>query len=138
MSTATGIARSYLVLLEAFPLRPIRGKADYDAASAVLDRLVVRNEKTLDEGEADYLETLELLIESYDEQHFHARADKRTPAQRLKDLMDQTGMTAADLRSLLVVSQPLVSLILSGKRELSKPNIKRLAEHFRVDAGHFL
>lgn len=138
MTIATSIAPSYLALLKRFPLRPIRSESDYDAASAVLDRLVVRDENTLDEGETDYLEMLELLIEDYDERHFQPRPDKRTPGQRLKELMHQTSMTPVDLRSLLEVSQPLVSLILSGKRELSKANIKRLAEHFRLDAGYFL
>jgi HTH-type transcriptional regulator/antitoxin HigA len=138
MSTATAIAPSYLALLRSFPLRPLRSKSDYDAAAEVLDRLVVRDESSLDDGEKDYLETLELLIERYDERHFQLRPDKRTPVRRLKHLMQQTEMTQARLQALLGVSQSLVSLILSGKRELSKPNIRRLAEHFRVDAGYFL
>jgi antitoxin component HigA of HigAB toxin-antitoxin module len=39
---------------------------------------------------------------------------------------------------LLGISQPQASLILSGKRELSKANVKRLAAHFKLDAACFL
>ena len=42
------------------------------------------------------------------------------------------------LAKLLGRSQPLVSLLLSGKRDLSKENVKKLAAHFKLDAGYFL
>ena len=46
-------------------------------------------------------------------------------------------MTPGALAKLLGCSQPLVSLILAGKRELSKANVKKLARHFKLDAGYF-
>ena len=39
---------------------PIRSKADYERASAVLDKLAIRDESTLDAGESYYFETLTL------------------------------------------------------------------------------
>jgi HTH-type transcriptional regulator/antitoxin HigA len=132
------VPRSYLALIRQFPLHPIRSQREYDLASAVLDKLVMRDEADLDRGERDYLETLEMLIEAYDNQNFVIGPDRRTPLQRLKHRMEQVGMTAAELRKVLDVSQPLVSLILNGKRQLSKANIRRLANHFRVDASYFL
>ena len=47
-------------------------------------------------------------------------------------------MSAAQLRELLQCSQSLVSLILNGKRELSKDNIRRLANHFKLQPGYFM
>ena len=65
-TTTSAITASYLALVRRFPLRPIRNEKDYEAASEVLDRLAVRDEQTLDAGERDYLETLEMLVEAYD------------------------------------------------------------------------
>jgi HTH-type transcriptional regulator/antitoxin HigA len=137
MSIAT-LPHSYLALLRRFPLHPIRSRAQYRQASEVLDSLVLRDDRSLDQGQRDYLETLELLIEDYDEQNLQWGLDRRSPTQRLSYLLDQSGMKRADLARLLDVSPALVSLMLSGKRELSKANIRRLCEHFHVDAGYFL
>src|SRR5947207_2694151 len=98
------ISASYLTLIRQFPLHPIRGEADYDAASKVLDRLAMHREDDLDEGERDYLETLEMLIEAFDQDHFKVAPDHRNPAQRLNHLMKQTAMRPADLMPLLQVS----------------------------------
>jgi len=46
-------------------------------------------------------------------------------------------MTASDLGRLLGQRQ-LGATILRGDRKLSKTHIRRLAEHFHVDAGLFL
>jgi antitoxin component HigA of HigAB toxin-antitoxin module len=38
----------------------------------------------------------------------------------------------------LVGGRAQASLILNGKRELSKANIRALSDHFGLDAGYFL
>src|SRR5206468_1295022 len=110
---------SDLTLVREFPEHPIRDPKSYDEASQTLDRLVLRDDKDLDPGERDYLETLEMLIEAYDQKHFELAPDRRTPAQRLKHLLRQTQMTPTDLRGILGASQSLVSLILRGRRNLT-------------------
>jgi HTH-type transcriptional regulator/antitoxin HigA len=55
----------------------------------------------------------------------------------LKYLMQESGMTQADLARLLG-NRAVASLILSGKRELSKTHIRKLAGHFRVSPALFL
>ena len=52
--------------------------------------------------------------------------------------MAQSGMTAKALAKLLNCSPALVSLMLSGKRELSKPNVLTLATPFGIDAVYLL
>lgn len=128
---------SYLALIRKFPLRPIRSDAEYDAAVKILDSLAVRSEGSLHSGEQDYFETLTLLIESYDEQHFQLEKKKFDGLTLLKYLMEQSGMKTADLGRLLG-NRGLASLILNAHRGLSKRHIRILAEHFKVDPGLFL
>jgi len=132
------VADSYLKLIRQFPLRPLRDGSDYDAAVAVAEKLYVRGEDDLDAGERDYLDALDEFIAAYDRKHFSLGADDRTPLQRLKYILTESGTTPAALRKILNCSQPLVSMILNGDRELSKGNIRALAEHFKVEAGLFL
>lgn len=49
-----------------------------------------------------------------------------------------TGMNTADLGRLLGGGTGLASLIVNGKRELSKANIRKLAEHFHVSPALFI
>lgn len=128
---------SYLKLIHRFPLRMIRNEREYDSAIKVLEELALRGEDDLNEGERDYLDALDELLSLYDQRHFSLGADKRTSLQRLRYLLEQSGTTAGKLKQILDCSQSLVSMILSGQRELSKDNIARLAAHFKLNAGHF-
>jgi HTH-type transcriptional regulator/antitoxin HigA len=130
----TPTPRSYLDLVREFPLRPLRSKGDYDRAAAMLDRLAVRSDSDLDEGESDYLETLSILIEAYDREHYPMPTRKRSPVETLKFLMKQNQMSTIGLGELLG-SKGLASEILHGKRELSKAHIRKLARRFGIDPG---
>jgi antitoxin component HigA of HigAB toxin-antitoxin module len=129
-------ADSYLTLIEEQPLLAIRTGKDYDAASKMVDRLAVRD--VLDEGEEQYLEAMEVLIEAYENKVMPVKPDGRTPLDRLKAAMRASRTTPVQLRSILGGSQSMVSMILSGQRALSKKAIGKLAEHFRLDPGYFL
>jgi HTH-type transcriptional regulator/antitoxin HigA len=126
----------YLALVKRFPLRSIASEAQYTAAAAVLDKLAIRDESGLSPGEADYLDALSDLVERYDDGH-HPVLSGVPPVDLLKALMEDRGVTTADLIKLLG-SQPVVSMILNGKREISKEQAKKLAAHFRIDAGAFI
>jgi HTH-type transcriptional regulator/antitoxin HigA len=128
---------SYLALIDHFPLRPIHTDAEYDAAVAVLDTLAVRPEGSLDSGEQDYLDTLTLLVEAYDDEHHGLDTKASSPVDALKYLMEQSGMRTADLGRLLG-NRGVASLILNGQRDLSKNHIRKLAEFFRVSPALFL
>ena len=128
---------AYLALIRRFPLRPLRSDDDYELAARVLDTLVVRPEGTLGLGEQDYLDTLTMLVESYDNEH-HAFAGKNyDPLSMLKYVMQESEMTQADLGRLLG-NRALASLILNGHRQLSKSHIRKLAGHFKVSPALFL
>jgi HTH-type transcriptional regulator/antitoxin HigA len=129
-------ALAYLALIDCFPLRPLRSERDYDAAVAVLDTLAVRPEGSLVAGEQDYFDTLTMLVEAYDREHY-VYMEHCDPLSMLKYLMQESGMTQADLGRLLD-NRALASLILNGHRRLSKSHIRKLADHFKVSPGLFL
>jgi HTH-type transcriptional regulator/antitoxin HigA len=130
-------ADHYLDLIKAFPLRPIRSEREHDAAIAVLDKLVTRDENLLDAGERDYIEALTLLAGAYQTSHHKIDTSGVPPIDSLRSLMLDHGMRAADLGRILG-SSGLASDILSGKRQISKAHARKLAERFKVDGGLFL
>jgi HTH-type transcriptional regulator/antitoxin HigA len=122
-------------LIRQFPLRPIRSDAECERATSVLDRLITADDP--DSDTADYLEILAGLVESYDQRHHPVESAKLTTVQRLKFLMQENEMTTADLGRLLGNSG-LASMILHGRRSISKTNAKILAKRFGLDAGVFI
>src|SRR5438128_809641 len=122
-------AAAYLELIRDFPLRPLRSEREYDAALSVLDSLAVRSEGSLDPGEQDYFDTLTILVEAYDQEHYAGDMEHGDPLAMLKYLMQESGMTQAELGRLLE-NRSLASQILNKHRQLSKTHIRKLADHF--------
>ena len=133
----------YMELIRAFPLRPVRTKKAYHAAGKVLDALAVRDEKALTADEADYLDVLTDLIEAYDNEHYPLPLGAPL-TDRLNAIMEESGMSRADFGRLIApemtdsAASSLASKVLNGMRELSKTHIRRLSEHFKLEAGYFL
>jgi HTH-type transcriptional regulator/antitoxin HigA len=135
---ANQVLPSYLKLVRKFPLRVIDSEVQYDAAIAMVQRLALRGEKSLDVGEADYLYALTSLVETYENEHYPIGPDRLKPHERLKWLADESELSQAKLAKLLSISQPLVSLILLGKRELTVAHIQRLSEYFHINPRYFM
>lgn len=124
-------------LIREFPLRPIRNVREYEEAARIIDRLAIQTEGSLSPGEQDYLDALTLVVEAYDRDHFDMKLRSLTPVDVLKNLMAEHEMKTSDLGRLLG-NRALASLILNGKRGLSKTHIRILADHFNVEPGLFL
>ena len=137
-SSVAPISPKYLKLVRQFPLRVIHSESQYDEAIEMIQSLAIRGENGLDRGEADYLEALTSLVESYEDEHYAVGPDGLRPHERLKWLAGESGLSQEKLAKLLGISQPLVSLILLGKRELTVPHIRKLAEHFRLSPRYFI
>ena len=135
--TKSRLSRDYLSLIERFPLRPLRTEKDYHEALTVLDPLAVRDEGSLSPGEDDYFEALTLLVEAYDRDHDDPSWGKQDPLTMVRYIMEESGMTQADLGRLLG-NRAVASLILNGHRQLSKTHIRKLANHFKVSPALFL
>ena len=131
------IGGSYQQLLKRYPLLPIKSRADYERASGVLQELFGRED--LDADERGYVETLTLLVEAYEDAHenLDALAEDVSPLDALKSILDSHGMKSKDLGE-IIGSESAASLILNGKREISKSHAKLLAKRFNVDAGLFI
>lgn len=138
-ATKTKVADDYLELVKKFPLRPIRTEAQYDRALNILAALVGRaDDPGLTAGERDYADAIDQFVGTYEDQHYPIHDAMKSPIDRLKYLMEQSGMNTSQLGELLGSGSGQASMILSGKRELSKANIRKLADRFHVNAGLFL
>jgi HTH-type transcriptional regulator / antitoxin HigA len=131
-------ADDYLELVRRFPLRPIRHQADYNRAVDVLKGLVARGDAGLTSDESDYADVLGRLVSEYDQRHSSILKHKASPVEMLKYLMEEHGMNTTELGTLLGSGPGQASLILNGKRELSKANIRTLADRFKVSPALFL
>ena len=127
-------ADTYMTLIRRFPLKPIKDDAAHEQAVAVIGELMGR---TLDTGASDYLDTLILLVNKYEDEHHSPAGLKMTPRAALRAIMETNDLTQADIGR-IIGSESVVSMFLKGERELSKSQIRALVEKFRVDASLFL
>ena len=106
------------------PIRPIKTEADYDAALAEIDRLIVDDkEPAKGTRNADRLEILLLLVRAYEQAHYPV--DPPDPIDAIKFRMEQQGLTRRDLE-LIFGSSGRVSEILNRRRALTLDMIRRL------------
>jgi HTH-type transcriptional regulator/antitoxin HigA len=133
-SRARKVDGSYLALIRRFPLRPIRNESELDAAIAVIDDLAVRDH--LDSGESDYLDVLSDLVERYEDKH-HPIGDV-SAGEMLAYLIDQSGVKQVELARATGIAESTLSEVLRGKRQLTRGQIVKLADHFRVGPALFL
>ena len=98
----------------------IKTKADYEAALKRIEEVFDAAPGT---PEMDELELLSMLVEQYEEREFPI--DLPDPVSAVRFRMEQQGLTQKDLVP-YIGSQPKVSAVLNGKRELSKEMIRKL------------
>jgi antitoxin component HigA of HigAB toxin-antitoxin module len=117
------------------PLRPLRSERDLAGATEIADRLAVLSRRTRDQE--DYLETLSLLIEAYEDAHHAIETSHLSPIDVLKAILSDHGLTASDLGRILG-NRSLGGAILRGQRQLSKAHIQTLCQRFAVGPELFL
>ncbi len=134
-STASGEADpAYLTLIRRYPLRPIRTEAELDAAAAIIDELTGLDD--LSSTESDYLDVLGDLVEKYEDEH--VEMPHVSDAEMLRSLMDEKGVSQADVVRGTGISKTVLSLVLHGKRDLTREHIEVLARYFGVNPAAFL
>ena len=122
-------------LVRMHPPYAIRDKVAYENALAVVEALADLPRMTAGQGE--YLETLAILVETYEREHLPVDTSKAGPLDVLRLLMEAHQLNASDLGRLLG-ERSLGAKVLGGHRELSKAHIRKLADHFGVPADLFL
>jgi HTH-type transcriptional regulator / antitoxin HigA len=130
-------AEDYLGLVRRFPLRRIRTAVEHRMALAIVMELTAKGDTNLSDGEVDYLEALVRFVGDYERERILTTWDKATPLQVLRHLMEEHAMTPAKLGDVLG-SRPAATMILKGRREMSKAHIRAAAAHFAVSPGVFL
>jgi HTH-type transcriptional regulator/antitoxin HigA len=87
-------------------------------------------------AEEKTIELLTLLIERYEDEHYPV--PNASPVEVLRFLMEQNELTQRDLaREKLLGNEATVSLVLSGKRQLTRDHIARLSARFHVSPAVF-
>jgi HTH-type transcriptional regulator/antitoxin HigA len=124
---------TYMELVRRFPLKTIKNDHEHEDATNVISELMGRD---LDGGAGDYLDALLVLVNKYEDEH-HAIDETMTPQQALRSLMASNTLSQADIGR-IIGSESAVSMFLSGDRDLSKAQIKKLADRFKVDASLFI
>ncbi|MGA2230568.1 MAG: hypothetical protein ABSH22_06685 [Tepidisphaeraceae bacterium] len=127
-------ADDYLALVRRFPLRRIRSETDHRAAVAIVANLASKGDNVLTDGEVDYLDALARFVSDYEREHTMAALGDATPLEILRHLMEERGMTPADLGEVLG-SRPAATMI---QREMSKAHIRAAAAHFSVSPAVFI
>ena len=123
-------------LVRAYAPQAIHDEAGYSNAMEYIDALTSLSK--LSRGQSEYVETLAILVEAYeDENEDWSERKNLGPIAILKVLLEENEMNASDLGRLLG-ERSLGSKILTGSRELSKSNIRTVANHFGVSADLFL
>jgi len=124
---------TYMELVRRFPLKTIKNDHGHERATEMVSELMGRDR---DPGAGDYLDALLVLINQYEDEH-HAIDESMTPQQALRALMEANQLSQADIGR-IIGSESAVSMFLKNHRDLSKAQIKKLAERFKVDASLFI
>lgn len=105
----------------------IQNDADHAEAKRLVERLMASG----DPADQARMTAQARLIEAYERSRWSRRT--ATVAEVLTYLMDQQGLTRADLVPLLGTASR-VSEVLNGKRELSMSMIRKVRERFHIPA----
>ena len=109
-------------------VKPIRSKADYEAALKEVEFLWGAKAGT---RKGDRLDVLATLIDAYEAEHYPI--DPPDPVEAIKFRMEQQGLTRKDLEP-LIGTRTRVAEVLNGKRGLSIEMIRRLHDKLGIAA----
>lgn len=109
-------------------IKPIKTEADYEAALQQIEDLFEAKPGTL---EGDRLEIWSMLVEAYEQQHYHIPTPD--PIEAINYYMESRGITRRDLEP-YIGSRARVSEILNRKRPLSLSMIRNLSQNLGIPA----
>lgn len=121
--------------METLKYTVIKTEEQYNGYCNKLRELIIQNNKANNPVIEDQIDLLTLLIETWDDQH--NTLDDLDPIQLLKSLMKDHKIKSNDLAKILGASKSLVSGMLNYRRGLSKENIRKLSEHFKLSQEAF-
>jgi HTH-type transcriptional regulator/antitoxin HigA len=110
----------------------LRSPEELQAAAAEIDRLLDLDPQPLTR-EYDRLELLSVLVEDYESRHNPIDDSNITPQQVVDFVLEQRGMTRADLAPLMG-GRSRVSDFFNGKRPLSRGQMEALRRDLGIPA----
>lgn len=113
----------------------IQSEEEYKIMLANIDELMSKSESKLSPEEERLLETLAILVEAYEDEHYPM--PEVPPNEILKFLMEQNDLKQSDLLHIFG-SSGITSEVVNGKRAISKAQAKKLAEYFKVSVELFI
>ncbi|HEY3855402.1 MAG TPA: helix-turn-helix domain-containing protein [Verrucomicrobiae bacterium] len=129
------IPKTYRELCHLYLPRPIHDDDEDAEATVMMNALAVFTR--LNAEQRDYLDVLTDFVDEFDKDQ-RVEWPKVSGRKVLKQLLEDNGMTAADLSRILRTSRNLGAMILRGERKLTLKHVRILARHFRVSADLFL
>ncbi|HEX4230054.1 MAG TPA: helix-turn-helix domain-containing protein [Bryobacteraceae bacterium] len=100
----------------------------------IADLEALHNRGHLTREEELLSELLTVLIEDFENKHYQLKP--AAPVEIVRELMDANGLKQSDLLDVFG-TKSIASEVLSGKRDLSKAHIQKLAERFHVSPELF-
>jgi len=126
----------YVQLLERFPPRVIRTKAQLAATEDEIEALLSRKER-LDESERAYLDLLTRLVEDWEDEH--VEMPTLGGIELVKVLLVDRELGNRDLvRAGVFATDSIASEVLAGRRSPTVTHIAKLARYFGLPADLFI
>ncbi len=127
---------TFTELVRLMPPMTIRDDVQHGNVVAMIDSLM--RIEPLSRGQADYLETLLELVETYEAKRHALNLSDLSGTQMLKHVLGESSMSGSDLARLLGIHPTMGSKILSGQRGLTWDHAKILAAHFKLSPALFM
>ena len=132
--TSTFNSTAYIDLLSQTLPSLIETESEYQRLLAITESLHFNKNRTLEEQKIYKL--LVTLIEIYESQQYSIPTS--TPQEILEHIMESSGLRQTDIAEIIGASSGVVSQIVSGKRAISKAQVKALGYQFKVSPSLFI
>jgi HTH-type transcriptional regulator / antitoxin HigA len=128
-----GIPDTFSALCMVHMPRAIHDHVEFENAKAIVHALAGLD---LNEEQADYLETISILVDEYDRAH-HAQPEKASPLAVLRYLVEEHDLSGRELGRILG-NESAGGFILRGERTITIEQAKVLGKYFSVGPALFL
>ena len=127
---------AYDSLLLKYKPRPIRNDREHRRVLKHVEELIGQHGPVPPRAEGELIAVLSTAIESYEVETIPRR--KPTPAETLEHLIESKEVTRAEVARATDIPRSTITNVVSGRRQISKENMTRLAAYFQVDPSVFL
>ena len=127
--------KKYGLLLAKYRPAVIRSDDEHDRLAGLLMKLALAEERTAEEERL--IELIERLVDDCDDLRMKGRLQGLEPKALLQHLMEEGGLRPVDLVDCFG-SQPVVSAVMAGRRQINSEHARRLSRRFGLPLDMFL